>query len=191
MYVCVNGLYRHRIVIPYYDRDGKLIYFNARAIGNEVPKYRGPPKELGIGKGDVIYMPRWSDIIPGDLVFVTEGEFDCLILSQIGYFSAALGGKEATETHMKLLKPYRIVLTADNDEAGLGALLKIGESVLKVWSSDQEYPLRYVRPPKGFKDWNELAEVHGIDVVDDYIRKRIKGFDANTIGYLRNRMYAS
>lgn len=185
LYVCVNGIYRHRIIIPYYDQDGKLIYFNARALGEEVPKYRGPPKELGIGKGDVIFMRRWPER-EGELVYLTEGEFDSIILNQIGVYSAALGGKEATERHRELLKPYRVVITADNDAAGLGALLKIGKQLLDLWLSDL-LPIYYIRPPKGFKDWNELAEAHGIEVVEYYLKENIKPFNNNTISYLRSR----
>jgi len=50
LYFCTNGVYKSRIVIPYYDKDGILIYFNSRHIGKSPLRYRGPPKSIGVGK---------------------------------------------------------------------------------------------------------------------------------------------
>ena len=32
LYVCSNGRYANRIIIPYYDNNKKLIYYNGRSI---------------------------------------------------------------------------------------------------------------------------------------------------------------
>lgn len=50
LYYCTGGEYRSRIIIPYYDKDGKLIYFNSRHVGKSKLRYMGPPKTCGVGK---------------------------------------------------------------------------------------------------------------------------------------------
>jgi hypothetical protein len=50
--VCLEGDYRNRIVIPYYDKTGKLIYWNTRALFDDGSlRYWGPKKEeFDVGK---------------------------------------------------------------------------------------------------------------------------------------------
>jgi DNA primase len=161
----LGGKYYNRIVIPYYDREGTLIYFNCRALNdNQEPKYRGPPKELGIGKGDVIFMSEWPP--KRAKLYLTEGEFDALSLYQSGFYSAALGGKEITEFQCKIIRPFTPIISVDNDEAGRKALKKIGDSIL-----EQGKRAYYIRPPQGHKDWNALLEEYNDEIVREYIKK--------------------
>jgi hypothetical protein len=94
LYVCVDGDYRNRIIIPYYDPEGALIYWNGRYMGesDKIPKYLGPPKEIGISKEDVVYMPgEWPE--PGVRIHITEGEMDAKSIRLSGLYAAACAGK--------------------------------------------------------------------------------------------------
>ncbi len=175
--VATSGEYRNRIIIPYYDADKKLIYFNCRAMGDEIPKYKGPPKTIGIGKGDVIFMPKWPS--KGSKLYLTEGEFDAMALSICGLFSAALGGKNLSDYQLEILRDYDIVLSLDTDDYGKKAIMIIGETLLH-----NGFKVNYVRPPEGYKDWNALLEQYNSDVVQGYIKNNEKPFNENTLLYL-------
>jgi len=171
LYVCCGGEYQYRIVIPYYDREGRLIYFNARYLSesDKVAKYRGPDKEVGVGKGDVIYMPRWY--LPGGKLYLTEGEFDAMSLLVAGLNAGAFGGKTISEQQAEYLRGYIPVLCVDNDNAGKAALPDIKDK-LTGWG----FTMRYVRPPSQFKDWNEMLQKAGPNLIKAYIEKYEKDF---------------
>jgi DNA primase len=163
--VCVRGRYRNRILIPYYDRSGSLIYYNGRYIGDpgDGLRYLGPPKELGIGKSDVMFVPDWPPV--GSKIYITEGEFDALSLHQCGLPSAALGGKVLSEKHSEMLKGYAPVLCLDADEAGGQALPKMARTLL----SRGFQSVSYVRPCSEYKDWNGLLVAKGEKILRHYV----------------------
>lgn len=175
-----KGEYRNRLIIPYYDRNGKLIYFNARYLGSKkgVTRYMGPPKDAGVGKEDVIYMTKWPE--DGEMVFVEEGELDADSLALCGFNSAACGSTNFSDTHASYLRPYVPVLCVDNDKAGKRALMEIGNTLI----SKGVPTVKYIRPPDPFKDWNEMLMKVGPKVVRAYILRNINDFDPWTGDYL-------
>lgn len=180
--VCVRGdEFRNRIVIPYYDVNGKLIYYNGRYIGNssKVAKYQFPDKEI-VDRANVLYFPKWPE--PGVKVYLTEGEFDAYSLHTSGLPSAAFGGKHLAETQIELIRSYIPVLCLDSDKAGEAALSIIGDNLLQ-----QGFPrVYYVRPPKQIKDWNEFLQKIGPNVLKTYILQKEKPYTSWTstaLGY--------
>lgn len=175
LYLCVEEPYKGRIIIPYYDRQGKLIYWNARHIFPQAKmRYLGPPKEVGIGKSDVIYFPgSWPKT--GELLHVCEGEFNALSLKLSGLDAAACGGKNMSDKQALILADYRICLCLDRDKAG-----KVGTSVMSdavsmlESASKTKDKLSVVRPPKPYKDWNEMYIAEGADMVYHYIKRNAK-----------------
>lgn len=169
-YVCKDGLYRNRIVIPYYDREGNLIYFNARTLGTgkSVVRYMGPPASCGVGKSDVVYVPNWSC----PKLYLTEGEFDADSIAQTSFCGGALGGKAISEKQIELLRGYEICLCLDNDKHGRPATMLIGQMLVAAG-----FIVSYVRPPGTFKDWNEMLVKVGPDVMEAYIERHEKPFD--------------
>ena len=170
--VCTYGKYKNRIIIPYYDKEGKLIYFNSRSIERR-PKirYLGPPKEIGVGKGDVIFMSSWPD--KESRVYLTEGEFDALSLSACGLNGAACGGKYLTSKQVAILSDYKVSVCLDNDNAGLDALKTVGDNLVRGGLKD----ITFIRPPKGIKDWNSMLINYDKDILKAYILKNGKTFD--------------
>jgi DNA primase len=184
LYVGIDGRYRERILIPYYDRQGKLIYYNARYIGtsSKPTKYLGPPNELGIGKADVLYMPSWPS--EGTRVYVTEGEFDTMALNLVGLHGAAIGGGQFSTRHKDFLAPYKITMAGDNDDdntAGTDTLIRVGDALMANGFSEVEF----VRPPKGFKDWNDFYKKFPVQLVRKYIEENSKSYNEITASQLR------
>lgn len=169
--VCTEGDYKNRIIIPYYNKKRELVYFNGRHLGESNLRYLGPPKSLGIGKGDVLYVPEWPP--NGDKIYLTEGEFDALSLKQCGFFSAAFGGKNLSEQQVKIIKPYIPVLCLDADKAGEEALVTMGDFLLQKGFDN----VFYVRAPKEYKDWNAMLQSNSEKIIRFYINKNEKKYD--------------
>ena len=174
-FVCVGGKYKNRIIIPYYDRNGKLIYFNGRYLGKskDIVKYMGPDKKTGISKEDVIYMPQWAE--NGSKIYLTEGEFDAYAISIAGLNGVALGGKEIHDTQFYLMRKYQPVIALDNDKAGKRAMKKIGAY---FESHGFEGKVGYVKPPPKYKDWNEMLVKKGARILVGYLMTYERKFDS-------------
>lgn len=171
--ICTAGRYRNRIMIPYLNREGSLIYYNGRYVGDagDGLRYLGPPKELGIGKGDVLYSRNWPS--KGEKVYITEGEFDSMSLDISGFRSVALGGKNMTAEQIEMIRGCQPVLSLDADESGAQATPRLANMLLKAGFEK----VKYVRPSREYKDWNGLLVARGAKVVAMYIRSQEKDYE--------------
>lgn len=181
--LCVSGKYKGRIIIPYYNKKGDLIYYNGRHFGKSNLRYMGPPKELGIGKGDVLYVPSWPN--DGEKIYLAEGEFDAISLRQCGFYSAAFGGKNLSEAQIEIIREYKPVLCLDADRAGGSALINMGDSLIKKGFKE----IYYVRASKEHKDWNSMLQNDGEKVVRAYIKQNEKIYDSFLSTQLRNKIW--
>ncbi len=181
-FVCVGGKYANRILIPYYDKDGKLFYYNTRDISNKSSlRYLGPPKEVGIGKSDVIWIKSWPAV--GSKVYLCEGEFDAASLWEAEFYGAACGGKTLSDKQGLLLQDYGVVICFDLDKYGQEALHKIGRFIRS--NSGYARKIGYVKPAQGFKDWNDMLVKLGKGALHLYIQKYEKPITANDIDIMR------
>lgn len=175
--VCTEGDYKNRIIIPYLDRQGKLIYYNARDLNpNTKIKYLGPPGEIGVGKGDVFYFPKWPK--ENEKVYLTEGEFDAYSIYLSGLIAGSFGGKTMTENQLYLIEDYDVILCLDNDAAGRKAVDVMGQYLITNGSKQK---IGCVFPPKQVKDWNELLCKVGPNVLREYILKSTKIVTQDTL----------
>lgn len=169
--ICTRGRYRERIIIPYYNREHELIYFNSRYIGDKenMVRYLGPPKEAGVGKNDVLYIPKWAP--DGEKLYLTEGEFDALsiyysgIIQREKIYAAAFGGKNLSDKQLGMIQHHQICLCLDSDTAGKLGLKKMVEKLRA-----RGIPLTFVRPPKQYKDWNKMLVEVGHKILLHYLR---------------------
>lgn len=112
----------NRVIIPFY-RSKKLIYWQARTIVDDRPRYRN----CEVPKTSILFnvdqLTSWSDLP----IFVTEGVFDALPLNGI----ATLGGALNDEKLELLSKTRRrLIFIIDRDVIGK----KVGEIALaKGW----------------------------------------------------------
>ena len=112
------GLMSGRVVIPIHDERGRLVAYAGRSVDGRPPRYRFP---VGFGKSQVLFNFHRAAATRSDTVWVVEGFFDCLRVSQAGMESVvALLGTELYEHPAQLLRDRfgRVVLLLDGDEAG-------------------------------------------------------------------------
>jgi hypothetical protein len=176
LYICTGDRYKARIIIPYYDRNGKLIYWNGRHIGKSKCKYLGPEKEVGVGKEDVIFMAGfWPKV--GETIYLCEGEFNAMSLKLCELNAAACGGKNMSEKQALMLTDYKIVLCLDRDKAGKQGTTKMTSMISSVETVKGNEKLNFVIPPAGYNDWNEMLVKLGPAVLYHYIQKNQRPLD--------------
>lgn len=184
---CIDGKYAGRIIIPYYNSDGELIYFNGRDIRHPKPylRYRGPEIDTGFKKDEVV----WMSFFPrkGKKVYLTEGEFDAMTLDICGLHGCATGGKEVSEKQALMLAGYDVCLAFDADVSGGDAFKKAG------WMLKQMgFTVSFIRPPAPYKDWNEMLTgnknndlpAKSEKLIRGYIEREEEAFDLYTASVL-------
>ena len=181
MYVCSSGDYKNRIIIPYYNWYGDLIWYNSRLMMDKegVIKYMKCKSFNGVTQDDILFMTSWP--VAGTKIYLVEGEFDAITLSLAGFVGCAIGGKFISDTQIEMIRRYQPVLAFDADEgfkkdSGLQALINVGKSLLEKGVSK----LSYVRPPKAYKDWNKLYIERNIETVKAYVERFEKPFTSVT-----------
>lgn len=190
LYVCTAGDYRNRIIIPYYDPSGNLIYFNGRYLGDSelILRYMGPDKVIGVGKEDVLYVPEWP--APDKKIYLTEGEFDALSIYICGkergieIYSGAFGGKNLSEKQIEMIRQYQPVLCLDTDpgrDYGKEGLIKMGLDLRAKGLRP-----RFVRPPKLYKDWNKMLVETSPGIVLHYLASYEKPLNDTNLMKLLN-----
>jgi DNA primase len=128
-----NGVYdrfRHRIMIPIRDENGRMTGFGARIVDpNDIPKFLNSPETPIFTKGHLLYgLDRArKPIRAADQAVIVEGYLDVIALHQAGYENVVSPmGTALTEEQLRLLKKFtrRIVLALDPDAAGQKAVLR-------------------------------------------------------------------
>ena len=105
---CETGLYRGRIIVPSYDADGRLNYFIARTVYDNVPlKYKNPP----ISKNIVCFE---SHIAWSQPVTLCEGVFDAIAIRRN---AIPILGKTLSQSliHQLLTKRPQVNIVLDTD----------------------------------------------------------------------------
>lgn len=172
LFVCTAGKYEGRIIIPYYSAHGNLIYFNGRTIIGSNLRYRGPEKEIGVGKEDVLFFTNYPNF--GDKIYLCEGEFDAMTLGSLGLNAVACGGKNLSDKQAIMLSPYKICLALDADDAGKNALNIMHNKLLQFGTN---HAITVVSPPKALKDWNNFYCEHDSNLLLAYINRNESKFE--------------
>ncbi len=122
--------FRHRIMIPIRDENGKMAGFGARIVDPEdIPKFLNSPETPVFSKGRLLYgLDRArKPIRAADQAVIVEGYLDVIALHQAGYENVVSPmGTALTEDQLRLLKRFtrKIVLALDPDTAGQKAVLR-------------------------------------------------------------------
>jgi DNA primase len=139
--------FRHRIMIPIRDADGKMTGFGGRILDpDDIPKFMNSPQTVLFDKGRLLYgLDRARKPIRAmDQAVIVEGYLDVIALHQAGFENVVSPmGTALTEDQMRLLKRFtrRIVLALDPDTAGQKAVLR-GLDAARA-SMDREQELRF------------------------------------------------
>jgi hypothetical protein len=108
-FVCVEGKYKNRLVIPFFDSNNKIYYYQARALMEQIPKYLN----RSTGKDKAIY--NYDFINKKEPIHVFEGLIDSLFVEN----SIAIIGLNLSDYIKEQLdKLEHVRWMMDNDEAG-------------------------------------------------------------------------
>lgn len=149
--------YAERYTFPIFDKYGRVVGFTGRAKGDIEPKYYNTSSKVKyFDKSNLLY--NYHVAIESPLVYVVEGTADALSLISSGITNVVAPlGTAFTEEHIKLLAGKQIVLSLDNDKAGLNTMYKLIINNPTIHFS--------VLLLKGYKDFNE-ALVAGVNLSD-------------------------
>lgn len=142
-FVSLGGRYKDRLIIPFYDSNDEIYYYQARALTDVNPKYINRKAE----KKNCLY--NIFNIDKTKPVIITEGPIDSMFLEN----SIATLGVEITPSDKKELEKLKSYYLMDNDSTGR----RLSEKYIKkghyvfLWSKF----LRENNYPK-VKDINEL-----------------------------------
>lgn len=121
-----KDLFRHRMMIPFFDADGTIVGYTARVIGTGEPKYLNTPETFLFNKSKFIFglFQAKEDIRRQGYVVIVEGNMDVISSHQAGIKTAvATSGTAMTKQHLKILSRQTndIRLAYDGDAAGIKA----------------------------------------------------------------------
>ncbi len=136
--------FRHRIMIPIRDENGRMAGFGARVVDPEdVPKFLNSPDTAVFTKGRLLYgLDRArKPIRAADQAVIVEGYLDVIALHQAGYENVVSPmGTALTDDQLRLLKRFtrKIVLALDPDTAGQKAVLRGLEAARQAMDREGE-----------------------------------------------------
>ncbi|MAB54570.1 MAG: DNA primase [Synechococcus sp. CPC35] len=164
-----NGFYdrfRHRVIVPIHDRQGRVIGFGGRSLDGSDPKYLNSPETEVFEKGKHLFGldKATNPIRKADRAVVVEGYFDVIAMHAAGITNAvaalgtALSNQQITQL-CRISDSKRIILNFDADGAGVRAANRaIGE--VEQLALQGQLELRVLHLPSG-KDPDEFLKGHG------------------------------
>ena len=165
--------FRHRVIFPIGDRQGRIIAFGGRILGEGQPKYLNSPETPLFQKGRVLY--GWAQARAAAArepsAIVTEGYMDVIALHRAG-FTTAVAPLGTALTEMQLEELWRLapepVLCFDGDTAGLRAAGRALERALPLLRPGQS--LRFATLPPG-EDPDTLVLHQGAEAMREVLER--------------------
>jgi DNA primase len=131
-------VFRNRVMFPLFDQSGRVVGFSGRTMesGPEIPKYVNSPETDLYKKSELLYGYDKAKHGIRNLNFslIVEGQFDVVMSHQTGYSNTvAVSGTALTPMHVQLLERLsnKVVLALDNDKAGLAAVRRAADLMLR------------------------------------------------------------
>jgi DNA primase len=121
--------FRNRLLFPIRTREGRVVGFGGRALGDAMPKYLNSPQSVIFDKSGLLFGLDLAQesIRQDDQVVIVEGYMDAIAAHQFGYSNVvAAMGTAVTEQQIGLVKRLsrNIVLALDADAAGQDATVR-------------------------------------------------------------------
>ncbi|MEC0369909.1 DNA primase [Paenibacillus chibensis] len=121
--------FRGRIMFPIHDRNGKIIAFAGRILGDGQPKYLNSPESKLFNKSRILYNLHQAKPSIRKLrqIVLFEGYGDVISAWEAGVQNGvATMGTSLTESHAALMKTMadEVVICYDGDRAGQAAAMK-------------------------------------------------------------------
>jgi len=189
-----SGIYdrfRSRIIFPIFDTRGRIMGFGGRNLDKSLPKYINSPETLIYKKGENLYGLHIAreKIKSEGYCIITEGYIDVITAHKFGFVNCVASlGTALTEKQLRIIKGLteKIIFVYDSDKAGINAVIRAWEGVLKTGLSGKvvvlpegEDPDSFLRS-KGGEAFNSLVK-NSRDIGEYVIDRSIEGYNLNTI----------
>lgn len=155
------GFYQGRYAIPVFTETGEVADVRLYAPDGS-PKMQAWRE--GTGGARLYFPPDWRPLVPGDTLIISEGELDCLLLSDLGFraFTNTNGAAAWPQDANLDLRGVTVILASDNDAAG-----RQRNEMLTRWCREHGASAVYAvtwpqDAPAGF-DVTDLARQHAPD----------------------------
>lgn len=165
--------FRDRVIFPITDRQGRVVAFGGRALGEAKAKYLNSPETILFHKGKLLFNLHNAREASreAERVVVVEGYMDVIALAQAGIKDAVAPlGTALTEDQLRVL--WRLApeptLCFDGDSAGQRAAARAIERALPLLQPG--YSLRFAYLPEG-EDPDSLVSKHGPQAMGDVLDK--------------------
>ncbi|GIV18895.1 MAG: hypothetical protein KatS3mg023_0646 [Armatimonadota bacterium] len=124
--------FRDRLMFPIWDRQGRVVAFGGRAIGDAQPKYLNSPETPLFRKSRTIYALHLAKerMMAERTALLLEGYMDVVAAHQAGFTHAiASMGTALTEEQIGILSRLvsRVIVVYDSDSAGIEAAKRAAE----------------------------------------------------------------
>jgi hypothetical protein len=131
-FVCNEGLYKGRMIIPFYDDKGKIYYYQARDLVGRIPKYLNRK----LGRDDALY--NWFNIDKTKPVMITEGPMGLSFTNKV-------------QAKLDSINSYYLL---DNDEAGYKKSIELIKERKYVFLWKKFLKANHI--PDKYKDINDV-----------------------------------
>ncbi len=182
--------FRDRLMFPIWDRQGRVVAFGGRAVGDAQPKYLNSPETPVFRKSRVIYALHLAKdrMMAERTALLLEGYMDVVAAHQAGLTHAiATMGTALTDEQIGILSRLvsRVVVVYDSDSAGIEAakraadvLQKHNMEVLVARLPEGEDPDSLLRRlgAQALQDCIDSAQPLPAFLIDDLTRR----YDVNT-----------
>lgn len=164
LFYAYKGDYAGRIIIPIYDKNRNILYFQGRAI-DEITEAERKYKNPTTAKGNIILNKHLFD--RNKFIVITEGLLDAMVVSYNQGTSYL--GKTITDEFLEKILPLTdegIIVVNDIDKDGIKTLNRLFFGSKKSNPSKYYKKLFYFSMPekyKGIKDMNQLVTEMNIE----------------------------
>lgn len=162
-------LLRNRVIFPIKDRQGRVVGFAGRSLGDEMPKYINSSESPVFQKQHILYGLHEARKMRANQYLMVEGYMDVISLYQAGIYGAvAPMGTAANENQIALLLRYHNALTLcfDGDSAGQRAAWRTLEVAAPALQDGKE--LRFLTLPNNH-DPDTFIKTQGKDAMQSQI----------------------
>ncbi|MCS6829719.1 MAG: DNA primase [Armatimonadota bacterium] len=162
--------FRDRLMFPIWDRQGRVVAFGGRALGDAQPKYLNSPETPLFRKSRTIYALHLAKqrIMAERTALLLEGYMDVVAAHQAGFTHAiATMGTALTEEQIGVLSRLasRVIVVYDSDSAGVEAAKRAAEIL-----QHQEIEVLIARLPDG-EDPDSLLRRLGATALQECLDK--------------------
>lgn len=150
-----HGRYVGMLSIPYLRHDGEPVAVRFRCLADHEHEYHGKYNTMA---GDPVRTYNVGAIFQADdVIHVTEGEFDALILTKVGLHAVAIPGANSWKgRHRRMLAGFRrVYVWGDGDDAGAEFINRVCRALRSA---------RGVTVPRG-KDVTDIYLAGGADAL--------------------------